>query len=92
MYYTSKESIEDLFQHFKGKFSTVSDDILHKRISNHYEGGLFDIWTKEDWYNVLNYTNHGQLLTLFKNWDEYIKYDGDYKKHPFFSKKNWHLI
>lgn len=92
MYYNSKDSIDDIFQYFKDKFPNVSGEVLYKRITNHYEGGLFDIWTIQDWCNVFNYTSYGRLLTLFKDWDEYLKYKGDYRKHPKFSISNWHLI
>ncbi len=92
MFCTTKEYVESIFQYFRGKFPNVSDNDLYKRISNHYEGGLFDIWTIEDWTNALNYTKQGHLFTLFKDWDEYFKYNGNYKKRPNFSDKNWHFI
>lgn len=82
MFYAPKSNKDIIFQHFKGKFPNISDFLLYKRISNNYEGGLFNIWTIQDWENVFNYTGYGKLLTLFKNWDEYLKYDGDYRKYP----------
>lgn len=77
-----KVTIDEVYQHFKGKFPNVEDEVLYKRLSSHYEGGLVEIWTIEDWEEVLNYKNKARLRTLFRNWEEYFKYGGDYKKHP----------
>lgn len=91
MFYAPKESIEEKFQYFKDKFPNISNEILYRRLSNSYEGGAFNIWTIAEWEKVFNYTGYGHLLTVFKDWDEYLKYNGDYKKHPDYSESKWHL-
>lgn len=94
MFYAPKETIEDIYQYFKDKFPDISNEVLYKRISNNYEGGIFNIWTIEHWDKVLHYKDYGKLLTVFENWDEYLKYDGDYRKHPKYiarKGKEYHL-
>ena len=83
---------EEIFQHFKGKFPGISDGILYNRVSGSYEGSLCDIWSIKTWEKVLYYKDGASLYTLFKNWEEYIKYNGDYKKHPDYSSDKPHLI
>lgn len=92
MFRWSPDATEEIFQHFKGKFPNISDEILYKRISTSYEGSLFDLLTIEAWEIALYYKDGAKLYTVFKDWNEYLKYDGDYTKHPDYSSDRPHLI
>lgn len=90
MFYTltpiQKKEIEDIYQHFLPKFPDISKETLHDRIFCGYcwgEGRL-PIISIDDWNNVFYNGKLKGLLTCFDNWNDYMKYDGDFhKKEPF---------
>ena len=78
--------IDAIFQHFKGRFPNVSDKDLYDRIYSGYcwgEGGLWII-TIEFWEKA--FTGNSPF-SVFKDWDEYFKYKGEFFKHPKFLRR-----
>lgn len=93
MFYAPKfenatDRVNNIYLHFKGCFPNISDDILYERIKRGFYNGESDLllgWPfyLQDvniWKRVFYAPN--KVLTLFNSWDEYLKYDGDYCKHP----------
>lgn len=74
------------FQHFKGRFPDVKDRDLYDRIYAGYcwgEGGLWII-NIECWEKV--FTGNSSF-SVFKDWEEYFKYKGEFFKHPKFLRR-----
>ncbi len=85
-YKPKMDSIEEIYNHFKGKFPGVNDDVLRERIENgcrNREGSLFRLYTIDAWEKVFSFN---RCYTVFQSWDEYFKYDGDPRKHPNYSE------
>lgn len=75
-----KDQIEAIYQHYLKSFPNIPKDTLHDRIFCGYcwgEGG-FRLMYIEDWERVFKQDKMAGLFSVFKNWDEYFKYQGDY--------------
>lgn len=84
------DEIDTIFQHFKGRFPNIKNKDLYDRIYGGYcwgEGGLW-ITTIELWEKA--FTGNSPF-SVFKDWDEYFKYNGEFLKHPKFLRK-LHLL
>lgn len=81
-----KQTIEAIYNRFQFKFPDIDNDILYNRIFCGYcwgEGRL-PIISIGDWNDVFYNGKLKGLLTCFDNWDDYLRYGGDYhKKEPF---------
>lgn len=84
------DEIDTIFQHFKGRFPNIKNKDLYDRIYDGYcwgEGGLW-ITTIELWEKA--FTGNSPF-SVFKDWDEYFKYNGEFLNHPKFLRKQ-HLL
>jgi hypothetical protein len=95
--YTEKDdiNIEGIYMWFLPKFPNIDKELLHKRIVTGYcwgEGG-FRLTTIESWEEVFGLVEAPYAQTVFENWEDWIKYDGNYHKKredlgtPFAPKK-----
>lgn len=85
-----KQTISIIVNYFCNVYPKIPYIKMYNRIFCGYcwgEGGSRIISIKE-WEQVFNYTKLGKMLfTVFKNWEEYNQYNGDYhlkiknKKH-----------
>lgn len=85
MFYPPKvDDVKDIYNHFKGKFPNINDDILQRRIENGYregEGGVIKRLCRiDEWEDILY--NNSHFYTVFNSWEDYFKYGGDPHKHP----------
>lgn len=79
-----KDQIESIYQYYLKQFPNIQKETLHDRIFCGYcwgEGGL-RIVNIEDWERVFKCDKMAGLFSVFKNWDEYFKYQGDYHNVP----------
>lgn len=75
-------NIEGIYMWFLPKFPNIDKDLLHRRIVKGYcwgEGGLRLI-SIEDWEKVFGLVETSYSETVFENWEDWIKYNGDYHK------------
>ena len=79
-----RSRIKELQDYFVSIFPEVEPKVVRDRIHDGYcwgEGCFCQIVTVEDWNTIFNSSGlQKALLTCFNNWDEYIKYDGDFHK------------
>lgn len=78
--------IESIFQHFQDKFPSISSKDLYDRIYKGYcwlgsEGSINLLISIEAWDKVFS---GDEDYTVFKDWKEYLKYEGNVSKHPKF--------
>lgn len=66
-----KKEKDEFFQHFKGKFPGISDEVLYNRIQRGYD--CFNITGIDQWNEILN---HNPKYTYFESWKDYLKYNG----------------
>lgn len=77
-----KAQINTIYNHFLPLILEVSKEQLYNRIYGGYcygEGG-FRIMTIEDWKKVFGLVETSYSETVFENWEDWIKYNGDYHK------------
>lgn len=80
------KEIEAIFEHYKGKFSNITDKDLYDRIYTGCcwlgsEGTSIPKSTIEVWDKVFS---GDEAYTVFRDWDEYLKYKGNFYEHPKF--------
>ena len=77
-----KQVINDIYQYFLSKFPEIDKEVLYDRIFSGFcwgEGQL-PIISIEDWNSVFYNGKWKGLLTVFDDWNDYLKYKGDWHK------------
>lgn len=84
-------TILTIVHYFSNVYPNIPYIDVYNRVFNGYcwgEGGS-RILSIEEWNEVFNYTKRGRMFyTLFKDWEEYYQYHGDFHlKDTRFKKK-----
>ena len=74
--------IKKLIDYFTPLLPDIDKDLLRKRISVGYVvgEGVGTLTSIKVWEGILLHKGLGRMLTIFNDWDDYQKYNGDYKE------------
>lgn len=75
-----QKNINSIYQYFLPKFSKIDKDILYNRIFCGYcwGEGSFPIISLNDWNDVFYNGKFKKFLTVFDDWEDYLRYKGDW--------------
>ena len=74
--------INKIVDHFISLLPDIDKELLRKRIAGGYIAGegLGPLTTIKEWEGILLHKGLGRMLTIFNDWEDYLKYDGNHIK------------